>query len=126
MAPQRSWRLKWLEITSVGSTLLVTIGGVLTVRSFALWVAQTVSNFGASLPAPTLLVLELVGQPASIESGVILVPTAVALLGAWANDRGRAFLGPFLLVIAPQLALLEVLLALGALALPFFTILAYP
>jgi hypothetical protein len=118
----RRWRLKWLEIASVSSTMVITVGGVAFVRGLAHSVAPVFSDFGASLPTPTQRVLDWVASPLSPALVVVVLPTALALLGAWANGRGQFFLGPVLLVAAPVLASLEVLGATLALYLPFNTV----
>jgi hypothetical protein len=77
---------------------------------------------GAGLPAPTQFVIDMAYEPLSLESLPALVPIAVALGGARLKQRQWTLVGTTLLVLAPQLALLEIIAALIALALPLTSI----
>ena len=108
---------KWLEIFSIGTTLVSTVGGWLLVVSFAHWALPQYSFCWSN--TATDYVADLIFHPPSLRRLGALVPTALAFLGASARGRGHKLMGPALLVVAPQLALLQIFLALAALALPF-------
>ena len=110
---------KWLEIFSIGSTVMVTITGWLSLVSLTRWMVRVTSDWGACLPAATQFVIDLVDEPVSFAGLLVFVPTALAFLGASANGRSKNLVGPALLVLAPQLALLQTFVAMAALGLPF-------
>src|SRR4051812_38592166 len=100
---------KWLEIYSIGSTVALTIGGCFCVFAIGRWVER---EWAYCTPAPTEFVLDLVKEPVSLSRLLLLIPTALAFAGASANGRRRKVLGPALLVLAPQTALVGSILAL--------------
>jgi hypothetical protein len=121
----RAWvEEKWMEVLCIGTTLVLSTAGTMLVAAATRYSADHYYRYlGSGLPAPTQFLIDLFYAPSLIGALPALMTIAMALAGAWLRAQKRNKLGTVLLVIAPQLALLEVLIAFSALALPIISIL---